>query len=259
MSARPDTWMPMYWGDYARDTGHLNNAAHGAYLMLIKHYWCTGTPLRDDDKELWRIACCDSLLEWKKLRPAIVRLFSKEGDSLHHKRIDKEIASASASVSAKAEAGKKGAERRWQKHGTPNGTPLADPSLSHGFANGKTHVEPMPTHNFANAPSPSEVLLSSSSSSTPRETPTRENGWNGWENGREVLAGFYLDEALPRIFGAAGIDPEPRHETVARAWMREGIEPDVIVRTIERVVARPNHTPGVMLSYFDRPVREARV
>lgn len=69
MGARPDSFMPMFWGDYARDTGHLNNSGHGAYLMLIKHYWASAAPLPDDDTQLWRIACCDSIAAWRKLRP----------------------------------------------------------------------------------------------------------------------------------------------------------------------------------------------
>lgn len=127
MSARPDTWMPMYWGDYARDTGHLNACGHGAYLMLIKHYWCVGKALPNDDNELWRIACCDSKKEWMKLRPKIIRLFVQDGGFLRHKRVDREILAAASHVTAKAEAGKKGAFRRWQK----DGTSMRVPSSSH--------------------------------------------------------------------------------------------------------------------------------
>lgn len=118
MTRRPDTWMPIYWGDYARDTGHLNNAGHGAYMMLIKHYWCSGEPLSDDDNELWRIACCDSKKHWLKLRPGIVRLFVQISGKLSHKRIDREIEHAETITNAKAEAGKRGAEARWQKDGS---------------------------------------------------------------------------------------------------------------------------------------------
>lgn len=93
-AARPDTWMPLYWGDYMRDTGHLSALGHGAYLMLIKHYWCTGEPLNDDDDELWRIACCDSKDEWLALRPKIIRLFRPSDGLLRHKRVDEELAKA---------------------------------------------------------------------------------------------------------------------------------------------------------------------
>lgn len=136
MSARPDTWMPIYWGDYARDTGNLNNASHGAYLMLIKHYWCTGSPLTDDDDELWRIACCDSKKDWLKLRPKVVKLFRIVDGFLTHKRVDREIAKAVSGIDAKVEAGRRGAEKRWKNNGPAiadplpeDSPPIADPSF----------------------------------------------------------------------------------------------------------------------------------
>lgn len=129
MSARHDTWMPMYWGDYARDTGHLNNVEHGAYLMLIKHYWCTAKPLSDDDNELWRIACCDSKKEWIKIKRKVLKLFVSDDGTLRHKRIDVEICKTSAISTTKAEAGRKGAEKRWQKNGTPIASAIDVPLL----------------------------------------------------------------------------------------------------------------------------------
>ena len=127
MSARPDTWMPMYWGDYARDTGHLNAAGHGAYLMLIKHYWCTGKPLPDDD-ELWRVACCDSKKEWLTLRPKIIRLFDVQDRMLHHKRIEHELAVAVFLTEQRRTAGKaSAAARKNQRNVNENSTPVEHP------------------------------------------------------------------------------------------------------------------------------------
>lgn len=125
-AARPDTWMPMFWGDYARDTGHLNAAGHGAYLMLIKHYWCTGKPLADDDDELWRIACCDSKRDWLKLRPKIARLFQVADGEWRHKRIKIELKRALENVEKRASAGRKGAESRWQSDGNANSNRMAN-------------------------------------------------------------------------------------------------------------------------------------
>lgn len=100
MSGGLDKFMPLYWGDYARDTAHLNAMGHGAYLMLLKHYWCHSEPLDDDDNALWRIACCDSKREWLKVRKSIEKLFVVEDGKWTHKRVEKELAKA-LDISAK--------------------------------------------------------------------------------------------------------------------------------------------------------------
>lgn len=111
-AARPDTWMPIYWGDYARDTGHLSATMHGAYLMLIKHYWSTGTPLTDDDAQLWRVACCDSIGAWRKIRPVIEKFFDIANGIWRHGRVDKELARAVEITNKRAAAGRASAQQR---------------------------------------------------------------------------------------------------------------------------------------------------
>lgn len=95
-------FMRVFWGDYARDTGHLDNTGHGAYLMLIKHYWCTQHALPDDDAILRRIACCDSLPAWLKIRPIVAAFFQIGGGVWRHKRIDSELSAAAQRHGAQA-------------------------------------------------------------------------------------------------------------------------------------------------------------
>lgn len=78
--------MPLYIGDYHRDTMHLRTIEHGAYLLLIMHYWAHGC-LPDDDRCLSKIAGVDPRT-WASIRSTLAALFH---DGWKHKRIDQEI------------------------------------------------------------------------------------------------------------------------------------------------------------------------
>lgn len=86
--SKPDAWMPLYIGDYLRDTTRLTTEQHGAYLLLIMDYWTNG-PLPDDDLALSQVTRLQASV-WKKNRPAIARLFMISDGEWHHKRIDEE-------------------------------------------------------------------------------------------------------------------------------------------------------------------------
>jgi uncharacterized protein YdaU (DUF1376 family) len=82
-------WMPLHITDYLADTGHLNAAEHGAYLMLIMHYWQNGT-LPADERLLARLARMTKD-EWAESRDVLAMLF---GPNWTHKRIDAELVKA---------------------------------------------------------------------------------------------------------------------------------------------------------------------
>lgn len=82
--------MPFYIADYLADTRHLGALEHGAYVLLLMHYWQTGG-LPDDDAQLARIACTTPG-EWRKIRGVIAGFF-KPG--WNHGRVDAELAKAS--------------------------------------------------------------------------------------------------------------------------------------------------------------------
>lgn len=99
-------WMPFYVGDYLGDTGHLSTTQHGAYLLLILHYWRTGG-LPDDDAKLARIAKL-SVKSWVELiKPDLQPLF-REG--WRHKRIEEELEKQDIIRTKRAMAGKRGGD-----------------------------------------------------------------------------------------------------------------------------------------------------
>src|ERR1700679_978159 len=96
-------WMPLYVGDYLGDTGHLTTTQHGAYLLLMMHYWLKGE-LPDDDKQLSKITKLP-LKVWTEYREAIQDFFY---DGWRHKRIEAELSKTIAIREKRALAGQKG-------------------------------------------------------------------------------------------------------------------------------------------------------
>jgi uncharacterized protein YdaU (DUF1376 family) len=96
-------WMPLYVGDYLGDTGHLTTAQHGAYLLLMMHYWRKGE-LPDDDSQLAKITKLP-LRTWGDYRPVLQNFFHS---GWKHKRIDAELARMLRVSEKRAAAGQKG-------------------------------------------------------------------------------------------------------------------------------------------------------
>lgn len=115
---RPDTWMPLYIGDYLRDTSRLTTEQHGAYLLLIMDCWVNG-PLPDDDEALAAIVKA-AAPTWRKMRPVMAGFFDIADGRWTHGRVERERAKAASNVEKRSEAGKKGAAGRWQTDGNRN-------------------------------------------------------------------------------------------------------------------------------------------
>lgn len=99
--------MPLHIGDYLADTGHLGTAQHGAYLLLIMHYWRNGG-VPDNDRQLASIARLP-LRIWQDIRPVIEAFFQP---GWKHKRIDDELRRAELSYERRANAGKRGGKAK---------------------------------------------------------------------------------------------------------------------------------------------------
>lgn len=116
--------MPIHIGDYRRDTGHLRAAQHGAYLLLLFHYWSTGA-LPDDDHQLAAIACM-TRSEWKRARPIIERFFKL---GWKHPRVDYELEKAAKISEAGREAGKASARSRSAQRNSNDRSTVVEPTL----------------------------------------------------------------------------------------------------------------------------------
>lgn len=173
---KSDTWMPLYIGDYLADTMHLSGAEHGAYLLLIIHYWRTG-PLPDDDRKLSAIARTGRK-EWDGGIGETVRaFFHAENGLLRHKRVDAEIANteqmtAQRSAAGKASAAAKALKREAQRQVNDRSTTVENPlEVCSDF---RATPSPSPSQSQEERKeelSPSSPSLAAMSSAQPDRTP----------------------------------------------------------------------------------------
>jgi hypothetical protein len=99
-------WMPLYVGDYLRDTRDLSTLQHGAYLLLIMHYW-QHDALPGDERQLAAIAGLSRSV-WRRISAPIRAKF---GEGWRHGRIDAEIGKAERALMQRRRAGQNGGLR----------------------------------------------------------------------------------------------------------------------------------------------------
>jgi uncharacterized protein YdaU (DUF1376 family) len=147
--------MPVHIGDYKRDTGHLRAFEHGAYLMLLFHYWSTGS-LPTDDRQLSTIACVTPA-EWRRLKPILIKFF---GEGWRHGRVEKDLAEAKASYEKRAAAGKEGGKASGKaRAGVKQSPSNAEAMLEQQRSNAEATFNHLPKKDAADAAPDPEVAL----------------------------------------------------------------------------------------------------
>ena len=105
-------YMPFFVGDYLADTSHLTTTQHGAYLLLIMHYWATGG-LPTTDLALRTIVRMTEG-EWLNNCSTGAKFFTTDW---HHNRIDEQICKAEKTIAARRMAGQaSAASKRGRRH-----------------------------------------------------------------------------------------------------------------------------------------------
>lgn len=97
-------WYARYIGDYRRDTAHLSMIEHGAYALLMDHYYTAGPIPAHEDMEqpkfanaganaphLYRICSAIDSAEQRAVDSVLRQFFVVQDGFYHNKRADKEI------------------------------------------------------------------------------------------------------------------------------------------------------------------------
>lgn len=84
-------WYPRYPADYAQKTRHLSLMEHGAYALLMDHYYSTEKPLPANIVQLHRICIAFAPEEQEALQTILNEFFILKEDGYHNSRINEEI------------------------------------------------------------------------------------------------------------------------------------------------------------------------
>lgn len=240
-------WIPLYIGDYLRDTRSLTLEEHGAYVLLIMEYWLKG-PLPDDDFRMARILGC-SVDAWRNapsnapsnaqasLKSTLAQFFGITCGFWHHKRIDAELeraakaSNASKSRKSKAEAA---AKARWERERGCSGDA---PSNASGNApsNAPSTYNHSHSHNIGDDGSAREEI-----------------------DARLVWDSVTLAAEAARRGGVAHVSPKAisRNVEVIAELQAEGVATETVLDTISAVVAETTETVS-SLKYFAPAIRRA--
>jgi uncharacterized protein YdaU (DUF1376 family) len=220
-------WMPLYVADYLAGTSHLSTVEHGAYMLMIMHYWQKGG-LPADEAKLARI-CRMSASEWDRARPTLADMFTA---GWRHERIDKEIAEAEAKYNRRALAGQKGGNAKANRQHWPG------PDGGDGVARlDQPQLQPQPQPQAQAQPQPQPQLQLQTSA------------------GGAALDDLDLVEWLR---AAIGLDPAPGLKNAAplRQLLAEGYTAEAhFVPVGKRLVAQGRRFRS--WAYIMAPVREA--
>src|SRR5215469_4901733 len=120
-------WYAHYPGDYGRDTAHLSLVQHGAYRLLLDHYYSTAGPLPSDVTALHRVCRAFDQSEKDAVDAVLKEFFELRADGYHNARADVELTKQAEIRARLSSSGRRGAKKRWSGHSEANGPAIAKP------------------------------------------------------------------------------------------------------------------------------------
>lgn len=224
MTKKTDLWMPLYIGDYLADTGHLTTTQHGAYLLLLMHYW-RKRELPTDDKQLAAIAKLP-LRIWLDTKETLQDFFH---DGWKHKKVESELARRAEVSNKRAVAG------------------------ARGGAKGRTEQELSNCSDFASS------LLKQNGSMTQAQSQTQIDVAVERAGSLVTPEAMQLSEKLlviaghsPKFWPPGWCGAGMRVQT----WLDQGWKPDVIVAAVTGAAARKRGEPANSVQFFEKAVAE---
>jgi uncharacterized protein YdaU (DUF1376 family) len=217
-----NAWSAFYWRDYVADTGHLTLAQHGAYLLLMAHYYTTGRPLPANASVLHRVCRCTSDADRAATEQVLKEFFTLEGDVYRHKRVEKELSKA-ADIS---EVRRNAANARYNKKRAANAPANAVQMHTQPQPQLQSQPKPEPQNAKARARAPFKPpsLVEVKSYCDERKNHVNPEQWfdhytaNGWMRGRTKMQDW---KAAVRIWERNGVTNANGNGKPNRAQQRQ--------------------------------------
>lgn len=114
--ANPNYWYARHFKDYAARTAHLSLMEHGAYALLLDHYYQTGGKLIANAIAIARVCRCQTEEERSTVQSILDQFFTVDASGMYRNdRADREMGIAASVSAVRSAAGKAGALARWSK------------------------------------------------------------------------------------------------------------------------------------------------
>lgn len=234
--SKVDVWMPIYIGDYLRDTTELSGPEHGAYLLLLMHYWMKQGEIGCDVDRLAR--ACRSDME--TCRFILGYYFTLENGNYKNKRADKEMQNAESRRLASSENGKKG--------GRPTKNNL---EKTHRFSVGipRNNLD----HNLEKSSSPSSspsYKNQQTAESSMRDTETDDDGFGEPDSAQSAAAASYMIQEVRKALAGSGMSASfssRELEAVSEYLATKGLDTCFVMWAIDKAKEPSVRNPGGFL------------
>lgn len=185
-------YLPLFTGDYLRDTRHLTPMRHGVFLLALMHCWDSKGPMPLDEQECAGICNCRSADEVEALRYILGKYFIQMVDGHYNRRMAVEVERSEAISGARSHAGRLGAQAKAKQL----------PSKSQAFAK-QVPLSPSPSLTPASTqdygvgtPNPLAPAAHSGKPARKRADKPATGGMLAWEGYATAYTGRYGVEPL---------------------------------------------------------------